>query len=296
MKNTNLLHSSLFTGKSPYHMLVFCLTAILLIQSCQARTTGWRLSSTSNTDTPTSTRPEPFYQSISNFTPTISLPSLTPTRSTSTPTPTATQTPTPAPMVCTPLDGHTLQDLLEIVSNPFSPPAPGKDDGHHGVDFSYYRHGNRLSIEGVTIQAVLAGRVAAVVDDKIPYGNMVIIETPYADLPAAAIDAYQLEGEQSLYLLYAHMKTTPALELGQAVSCGQALGEVGNTPKGWSSFPHLHFEVRVGPVGVSFTGMEYYSNAATSEEMDNYKRWRMSGDFHMKDPLRLLSTGLPASK
>ncbi len=206
----------------------------------------------------------------------------------------ATQTPTPAPAVkfCTPLAEHSLADLKEILTNPFNPPPAGKDTGHHGVDFAYYRRGNRLSILGVQIQSVMAGRIAAVILNRIPYGNMVIVETPYIELPEDLVGFLKIPAGQSLYLLYAHMRDAPLVGLDSPVGCGQALGVVGNTPKGWSSDPHLHFETRIGPPGVTFQGMDYYDTGATVEEMANYRRWRMSGDFTMFDPMLLLEFGL----
>jgi len=182
--------------------------------------------------------------------------------------------------------------LQEIVTNPFDPPPPGKDSGHHGVDFAYYRRGERLSILGVPVQAVMAGRVVITSYNRIPYGNMVIVETAYAELPAELIALLDISAGQSLYLLYAHMNEDPWVDLGERVACGQTLGEVGSTPKGWSSDPHLHLEGRVGPSGASFGGMAFYDTGATVEEMDNYRRWRMSGEFAMFDPMILLSYGL----
>ena len=82
------------------------------------------------------------------------------------------------------------------------------------------------------------------------------------------------------------------VQVGDRVQCGQVLGVVGNTPKGWSSDPHLHFETRIGPPGVTFQGMDYYDTGATAEEMANYRRWRMTGEFAMFDPMRLLEYGL----
>jgi murein DD-endopeptidase MepM/ murein hydrolase activator NlpD len=189
---------------------------------------------------------------------------------------------------CSPLKDHTWADLQEIVTNPFNPPPPGKDTGHPGVDFAYYRRGNRLSIEGVPIQSVLPGSVAAVVYNRPPYGNMVIIETPFDFVPDGLVDFLKMSPGQSVYLLYAHMKASPLVALYQQVSCGEQLGEVGNTPPGWSSAPHLHLEARVGPLGKRFFSMAYYDNSITLEEKSNYELWRMSGTFQVVDPLRLL--------
>lgn len=203
-----------------------------------------------------------------------------------------TQTSPPAFQACSPLAGHTWSDLREIVTNPFDPPAPGKDSGHHGVDFAYYRRGERLSIEGVPVQSVFPGKVAAVIHNRPPYGNMVIVETS----GVALADFLGLVPGESLYLLYAHMKTDPLVNLGQDVICGEKLGEVGNTPPGWSSNPHLHFEVRVGPSGQEFPSMAYYDNSITLEEKSNYELWRTSGMFRMLDPLRVLEYVLSSAK
>lgn len=225
-----------------------------------------------------------------NFTatPTRLVPSLTPT---STSTPSAAPTAAPPPF-CTPLEDHSLQDLQEIVTQAFNPPPVGKDTGHHGVDFAYFRRGDRLSIAGVHIQSVLSGSAAAVIVDRIPYGNMIIIETPFQDLPQRLVDALSIPAGQSLYVLYAHMANPPLPALGDALTCGDMIGEVGNTPKGWSSDPHLHLEARYGPPGVRFEDMDYYDNTAPPEAMANYERWRMSGEFVLIDPLLMVETGL----
>jgi murein DD-endopeptidase MepM/ murein hydrolase activator NlpD len=206
----------------------------------------------------------------------------------------ATQTPTPLPAFrfCSPLAEHTLKDLEEILTNPFNPPPPGKDGGHHGVDFAYYRRGDRLSILGVPVDSVMAGQVAAAIQNRIPYGNMVIVETSVGGLPEELVRRLKIPAGQSLYLLYAHMNAAPRVEIGQDLECGQALSEVGNTPKGWSSDPHLHLEVRIGPPGAVFEGMVFYDTGATLQEMENYRRWRMSGEFQMIDPMALLRYGL----
>jgi murein DD-endopeptidase MepM/ murein hydrolase activator NlpD len=206
------------------------------------------------------------------------------------------QTSRPAFQACSPLEGHTWKDLSEIVTNPFDPPPPGKDSGHHGVDFAYYRRGDRLSIEGVPVQSVLAGVIAAVIHNRPPYGNMVIVETQAAAVPLSLAEYFGVSQHESLYLLYAHMKTDPLVKADQSVSCGERLGEVGNTPPGWSSAPHLHLEVRIGLSGAQFASMAYYDNSITPQEKTNYERWRTSGEFRMLDPLRLLEYTLSSER
>jgi murein DD-endopeptidase MepM/ murein hydrolase activator NlpD len=222
-------------------------------------------------------------------------------------------TPTPPVEICSPLEGISLKDLVQpdLLKNPFDPPRPGFDSGHQGVDFSYWSRGERETMLGLPIHAVLAGRVAGVILNRYPYGNAVIIETPLEALPAGWIAAMQVPtpgptvvpaaslycpagadfGEtgpdRSLYLLYAHMREAPLVAIGKNVSCGEQIGQVGTTGK--SVNPHLHLETRVGPSGASFKDMAHYDNAATNEEMANYCAWRVSGLFQMFDPIRLLS-------
>ena len=197
------------------------------------------------------------------------------------PTPTATEIPF---TVCSPLAGETIASLFEIITNPFGNPPVGREDLHHGVDFAYYRRGERLSIEGELIQSILPGIVSASIIDRLPYGNMVIIETPKIMLSKYIIDKFGMMEGESLYSLYAHMGQPPQVELGDFVTCGQELGTVGKS--GYDIVnPHLHLETRIGPSDVSFTGMAFYDTSAVVEEMENYKHWRTSGDFRNIDPM-----------
>ena len=225
--------------------------------------------------------------------------------------PTATLTPTPRVEICSPLQGITLDELPQIVTNPFDPPRPGLDDGHHGVDLAFYRHGDQIGMSGLPVLSVLTGIVAAAIKDRPPYGNMVIIETPLESVPSAWDATLQLPtlaptvtppnltcpvqpafanldtNRRSLYLLYAHLIQPTTLKAGQAIGCGNPLGAVGTT--GNSVNPHLHLEVRIGPAGARFDGMAHYIGDATTQEMLNYCAWRVSGLFQMTDPMKLLS-------
>jgi murein DD-endopeptidase MepM/ murein hydrolase activator NlpD len=194
--------------------------------------------------------------------------------------------------VCTPLQAHTLADLREIVSFAYDPPPEGKDSGHHGIDFAYYRRGERLSIQGVEIQAVLSGKVASVSLNLPPYGYMVIIETPFDQVPVEFLSGSGLVRGESVYLLYAHMESPPEVQIGEQVACGQRLGAVGNTPPEWSSAPHLHLEARSGSSGALFAdGMGFYSVALSDYQRDSYITWRTSGIYRLFDPFLLLDLG-----
>lgn len=210
-------------------------------------------------------------------------------------------------MLCSPLEGVELPELAGMVTNAFERPRSGLDDGHHGADFAFYRHGERVGMLGLPINAVLAGRVAGVTLNRPPYGNMVIIETDLDALPDGLLEKLQppepvatvlpsrltcppypnaaATNQRSLYLLYAHMNQTPLVQPGTTVSCGQQLGEVGTT--GMSVNPHLHLEVRVGPSAVDFGSMAHYIGSASQSEMANYCWWRVSEAFQMIDPIKL---------
>jgi murein DD-endopeptidase MepM/ murein hydrolase activator NlpD len=195
--------------------------------------------------------------------------------------------PTPAFQLCSPLASDPLSDLPQIISDPYRPPPPHHDERHQGVDFSYYRRNGRMSIEGVKIQSVLAGEIAAAVQDSFPFGNMVIVETHYADLPLPLAEKLSMAPGESLYTLYAHMSEPPPVKIGDGVVSCQVLGAVGKT--GNAGVAHLHIETRLGPAGSTFAGMRYYDVHATQAEKDNYVFWSMSGVFRHFDPMELLS-------
>lgn len=201
--------------------------------------------------------------------------------------PSGTPSPTPEFKVCSPLVPYPLSELREIVSDPYRPPPPGKDERHHGVDFSHYRRGDLLTIEGVVVQSVLPGRVAAAIADTYPFGNMIIIETPRALIPGEWIDRLEIGENDSLYILYAHLQNAPILKLDEWVKACQVIGAVGKT--GNTVEPHLHLETRLGAPSVSFPKMRYYQEEATEEEKEAYLRWRISGEFRHFDPMRLLN-------
>jgi murein DD-endopeptidase MepM/ murein hydrolase activator NlpD len=235
---------------------------------------------------------------IPTFLPIKNEPTVTVQRKITPPMPTATYTSTATPtateiqrIMCSPLQDETIASIWEIITNVYDPPPPGRDDHHHGVDLAYYRRGNRLSIEGEVVQAVMPGTIAASIQDRLPYGNMVIVETPQSMIPKVIIDKFNIKPGESLYSLYAHMQQSPEVGMGDEVSCGQALGRVGTT--GYEIVnPHLHLEIRVGPSGSRFANMVFYDTSATVEEMDNYMRWRTSGEFTPMDPMLVFAAYL----
>ena len=228
-------------------------------------------------------------------------------------TSTATATPVFVNQPCSPLEGIRLAELPQLMTGDvFNPPAPGRDDGHHGVDFAFYRHGNLTTMEGLPVQAILDGRVAAVIDNLKPYGNAIIIETPLEtlsqqwnttiNLPALAPTVlpdprltcpvepeqpWMASSQRSLYHLYAHLKEMPVVNVDESVTCGQVIGEVGTT--GNSINPHLHLETRIGPAGATFSGLGHYDPRLSNEDRSNYCTWRVSNWFQMFDPMKILA-------
>lgn len=248
-------------------------------------------------------------------------PSAAPTQTEATPTftlqPTLTPVPpTPTPTLiktlCSPLENETIPELVEIITQPFKMPRPGNDDGHHGVDFAYYSRKGRSGMEGLGVNAALPGRVVTILNDNLPYGYGVLIETPLELIYASLLDqipvlqpeptvvpdprvncppgelSFTLDKEKrSLYTFYGHFLNPVELTIGDEVTCGQQIGLVGNS--GLSSNPHLHFETRIGPSGARFDSMAYYTLNSTESERYNYCVWRVSNTFQLFDPMLLLS-------
>jgi murein DD-endopeptidase MepM/ murein hydrolase activator NlpD len=223
--------------------------------------------------------------------------------------------PTPSPVptlaVCSPLADTLVAELPGMVSNPFLPPAPGSDNPHHGVDLAILDPVHRIALSGSPVQAVLPGEVAMLVKDRFPYGYAVLIETPLdaatpewwaqAGIPTPAptlaprsalscpnfsLPPYMDSTLRSVYVLYAHLQSIEELNVGQPVTCGQALGSVGMS--GNALNPHLHVEVRAAPAGIRFSSMAHYDSSASQDEMAAYCLWRVSGLFQLVDPLNFI--------
>lgn len=255
--------------------------------------------------------------------PTPSSPDLTPTRIMAEPTGTTVNTPqvpetidnqpieltsTPIQMACSPLQDVPLEELEEYVVNPFNPPRLGSDEPHQGIDLAILTARDQIALSGAPVQAVLSGRVAALIQDRFPYGNGILIETELDNLGTQWSGFHQLptpaptlpphpsltcpttgelggwdQGVRSLYLLYAHLQSPPEYQVGEIVSCGEVIGAIGQS--GNALNPHLHLELRIGPAGASFPGIAHYETRATPVEMEAYCIWRVSGLFQLLDPL-----------
>jgi murein DD-endopeptidase MepM/ murein hydrolase activator NlpD len=211
-----------------------------------------------------------------------------------------------------PLEGISLEELQEIISNPFFYSGDGRDDGHHGTDFSFYQYKSFGKIENLPVLSITSGSVKSVIYNRLPYGNMVMVETPFSllpnflrnyllqFLPEAEIPFHtnlscpdykfeensQFSDSFSLYILYAHLSTHPKLLINSQVVSGDPIGGVGNS--GSSGNPHLHLEFRIGPSDHSFEEMAHYDNSASQNEISIYCLWRVSGLFYQVDPMEII--------
>ena len=70
-----------------------------------------------------------------------------------------------------------------IAGNVYQTPMPGRDSGHPGIDLAFYSHGSHKTMLGLPLKAAMAGRIAAVLPDRYPYGNALIIEVPLEKVP-----------------------------------------------------------------------------------------------------------------
>lgn len=118
-----------------------------------------------------------------------------------------------------------------VITEPYGPrvnPVTGNPGFHHGIDIG--------APFGTPIYASAGGTVAYA-GYWGDYGNIVIINHP--------------EGSQTFY---AHCQSI-YVSVGEQVSQGQTIGEVGST--GMSTGPHLHFELRIN--GSSVNPLSYIS-------------------------------------
>jgi hypothetical protein len=257
-------------------------------------------------------------------------PTVLPPTGTALPSPTSTSTVptavfptlTPSPTLisatnlCSPLENETIEALSspDLLKNTYVEPRLGYDDGHPAIDLSFWSAPGGKAMLGLPVQSVLDGQVAAVLPNRMPYGNALILETPLDRLPtdwvkqlklpvpnaklqpsySLSCSAYQYTPQTShlsIYILYAHLNKPASLEVHDKIACGQRVGEVGTT--GNSVNPHLHLEMRVGPTdGITFASMAHYDTASTQEERQAYCLWRISGAFRPFNPLDLFQLSL----
>jgi murein DD-endopeptidase MepM/ murein hydrolase activator NlpD len=131
-----------------------------------------------------------------------------------------------------------LEERFQRITDTFGWTSSFGGRNHGGIDI-----GN-AGINGASIYSIQSGTVIRAVESNsnAGYGSHVIVDHG-----------------GGVASLYAHMQFgSVAVSEGQDVVVGQMLGRVGST--GWSTGPHLHFEihvngVRVNPLGYNYTFM-----------------------------------------
>jgi len=235
------------------------------------------------------------------------------------PSPTNTLIPepeiTPSPtissvVISSPLQEYSIDELVDMISNLYNPPTPGSDDPHQGVDFSVVDPNLGYATKGETVQAILSGNVVMIMNDRFPYGNSLLIETTFENLPPSwkdflavlpspesfavnpaltcpeGWDQPQNGGEAlSLFILYAHLADAAEREIGDQIKSGEIVGLIGDS--GNALAPHIHIEMRYGFSESLMGNMAHYDVTANEEEMSNYCRWRVSGWYRLVDPMSL---------
>ncbi len=116
-----------------------------------------------------------------------------------------------------PLAGARITQLFGPTSFALEPPLGQYAHFHTGVDLS--------APFGTTVTSAAAGVVVAVGHSSTGYGNYVV-----------------LAHGGGIMTLYGHLLETD-VNVGQVVAAAQRIGLEGST--GWSTGPHLHFELRV---------------------------------------------------
>lgn len=188
--------------------------------------------------------------------------------------------------ICSPLASVPFEELSSVVSDPYDPPPMGKDDRHQGTDFAYYRRFDRASIADDVVQSVFSGKIASIIDDKFPYGNAVIVETPFEILSPEIQQKIGIQDNQSLYTLYGHLASISVQKISNEVIACQPVGNVGKT--GNTGVEHLHLEMRIGPSNQVIQSMGNFMPEITESEREAYTLWRTSGVFLHFDPMKIL--------
>lgn len=114
-------------------------------------------------------------------------------------------------------------------------------DGHQGSDFILEGGFDAMDAGSVEVLAAADGVVVEVAD-----GNYDRCRAEGADITCDGFEMLAnyviVEHQERLLSKYWHLKTgSVAVEVGQQVRCGDVLGLVGSS--GFSSMPHLHFQV-----------------------------------------------------
>lgn len=115
-------------------------------------------------------------------------------------------------------------------------------DEHDGSDYLLEGGFEAMDAGGATIVAAAPGVVVEVADGNYDRCHATVDGIDCDGYPMVA-NKVEVEHEGGWRTRYLHMKSgSVAVQVGQQVGCGQKLGMVGSS--GYSSMPHLHFELQ----------------------------------------------------
>ena len=145
---------------------------------------------------------------------------------------------------------NIVEGYKRVSSNPGvrTDPVSGTPQTHAGVDIPV--------AQGTPVKTPADGQIWAAESLSSGYGNYVIVAHPNATNPTS-------------FTMYGHLQSPIALQKGESVTAGTALGFSGNTGK--STGPHLHYEERV----VSPSEGVVFSNS----DRQNYNQFLQKATF-----------------
>ena len=130
-------------------------------------------------------------------------------------------------------DENGVKGMFPCASGRFTNVYPNYNDGtyHGGIDLS---RNDAVNIypprDNMTVVKVVGGYPNER-NDNLGYGNYCVLE----------------DNETKQRYWFGHMRTTPLVQVGDIVNQNTVLGNVGTS--GYSTGPHLHYEIRVSPYG-----------------------------------------------
>lgn len=128
-------------------------------------------------------------------------------------------------------NGH--KGMFPCASGRFTNVYPNYNDGtyHGGIDLSRNDGVNIYPPRNNMTVIKVVGGYPNERNDSIGYGNYCVLE----------------DNETKQRYWFGHMRTTPLVQVGDVVNQNTVLGFVGTS--GYSTGPHLHYEIRVSPYG-----------------------------------------------
>ena len=130
-------------------------------------------------------------------------------------------------------DENGVKGMFPCASGRFTNVYPNYNDGtyHGAVDLSRNDGVNIYPPRDNMKVIKVVGGYPNERNDSLGYGNYCVLE----------------DNETKQHYWFGHMRTTPLVKVGDIVNQNTVLGNVGTS--GYSTGPHLHYEVRVSPYG-----------------------------------------------